>query len=349
MTRAEATRQLAYAVVSTGAALAAAETIVRWSDGGTLPQIDCYEHVLASAERRETILFRPNCARDLSDAHGGRWTLRVADDRLRALPLPPPEHPWLIVGDSQVLGMGVDAAEIAVTRLGRAGVSVRGVGVPGHGVEDALGFAETLLTPDSRGVILVVNGANDWVEAGRPVAQRFAVRGGWLVDPARADGLAGRFFASRLPWSHFLTYLVVLTAHDWRVDPAEKRWRDSPWGLEGKEREHAAHIIAGAIQTFAAAHPTLPVRVTLLPVDFSTSEARAKAVLSADHLRTMPWTDASPWQELREALGEVPYLDLGPTLADSADFLRDDYHLSVEGHEKMAHAILRWLSTEPAQ
>lgn len=352
MSQPTAARGAVYAIVSTVLSLGVAEGVVRWADHGALPQIDCYEPLPAvssgGSTAPATIRLQPGCHRTLGRPDGGAWTLDVDVDGVRApVAGPPSPRPWLVVGDSQVLGMNVDVADTAVARLTAAGVPARGVGVPGHGVEDALGFAERLLRRDERGVIVVVNGANDWTEVGLPVTGRYAVAGGWLVPPDRRDTVAGRFFASPLSASHLLTYGVVLAAHDWSQDPAEKRWTDSPWGLPPAARATASARIGAAIAAFHAAHPALDLRVVLLPVDFSTSEARAGVVLAAPHLADAPWRDPSPWAALAAALPPVPYLDLGPLLEQSADFLDGDYHLSPQGHGKMAVAVADWLAAEP--
>ncbi|MDP2310697.1 MAG: hypothetical protein Q8P18_32065 [Pseudomonadota bacterium] len=334
--------QLLYAALSTGVAIGVSEGVVRVADQGALPQLDCYADTPAAGAAGATILLVPGCARVLILPNGGVWTAETDGDGLRRLPDGPPGAPWLVVGDSHVFGMNAEGGETFVAGLRAAGVPARPVGVAGHGVADALDHARRL-RDGARGVLVLVNGANDWAEEGLPVRERYRVEGGWLLSPDAAARFPGRFFASPLARSHLLTYSMVLGAHDWGEDIAEGRWRSSPWGLAPDERAAATASIARDIRAFALENPDIPTRVAILPVDFALTEARARAVLPTARLDAAPWAVPGPWSDLRAALADVPTLELTPFFRDPTDFLEGDFHLSRAGHAKMTRALLEWL------
>jgi hypothetical protein len=240
--------------------------------------------------------------------------------------------------------MNVDFADTWVARLQAQGWAIVSAGVPGHGVDDALAHADALLDVlHPRGVVAVINAANDWAEADTPLPRRCTVVDGWLLRPSDTNRLVGRFFATPLAASHLLSYAVTLLGRDHGDDPARRRFADSPWGQHARDpastsREAAA--IAGAVARFSVAHPGLPLYLLLLPVDFETSEARARAVLPAALLdATAPWREPGYWDELRAELPVVPVVDLHAALADPTDFLDADYHLSPAGHAVFAERL----------
>ena len=90
-------RSFGYAAGSTLLTLALSEGIVRVADNGALPQLDCY---VATSP----IGLAPGCARTLGRPSGGVWTLEIDDEGRRVIPHVASGLPWLILGDSQVLG-----------------------------------------------------------------------------------------------------------------------------------------------------------------------------------------------------------------------------------------------------
>ncbi len=333
MTAPSAARQASYALVSTVLALALCEGGVRIADGGALPQLDCYEQ---HGERPFTL---GSCARTLLRPGGGTWTLTTDAQGRRPTAGHAKGSPWLVLGDSQVLGMYLDDPDTLAARLDDAGVPVLAQGTPAHGVEDAVAALDLAALPPLAGVLVVVNGANDWAEAGHPVGERCRVVHGWLVPAPRADTLPARFFATPLTASHLLTWAVSLGARDPSVDPGEQRWAESPYAMAPSARTAAATRIASAIAGLAAAHPELRVRSLVLPVDFATSAARASEVLPAARQATHPWTDPTPWREVAALLAPVPVLDASPVLGDAQDFQDGDFHLSPTGAANVAAAL----------
>lgn len=337
MTAPSAAQQASYALLASALALVLCEGLVRSADGGAMPQLDCYE------QRGERPVALGSCTRTLLRPGGGTWTLTTDALGRRPSAGHATGSPWLLLGDSQVLGMYLDDGDTLAARLDDAGVPVVAQGTPAHGVEDAVAGVEWGALPTLAGVVVVVTGANDWAEAGHPVAERCRVVDGWLVSAARADTWPARFFATPLTASHLLTWAVALGARDRSVDPTEQRWAESPFGMPPAERKAAAARIARAVAGLADAHPGLDVRTVLVPADFATSEARAAAVLSGARLSARPWVDRAPLVELTTLLAPLPVLDAGPLLNDPQDFQDGDFHLSAAGAAKVAAALNHWL------
>lgn len=104
----------------------------------------------------------------------------------------------VIVGDSQVFGLGVEDDDTVAARLQvHTGRPVHNGGVPTYGPEEYLAVLDELLgASGARTGVLVVNFANDLFEIGRPNLARHAVWDAWAVRietaPAEVWDLPGR-------------------------------------------------------------------------------------------------------------------------------------------------------------
>ena len=89
----------------------------------------------------------------------------------------------LVVGDSQVFGLGVDDDATFSARLASSsGRAVLNAGVPTYGPREYLATAkEVLATRKVASVVLVLNFVNDPFELDRPNTERHAVWDGWAV------------------------------------------------------------------------------------------------------------------------------------------------------------------------
>ena len=97
---------------------------------------------------------------------------------------PPPQGEILVVGDSQVFGLGVEDHETHPARLAaHTGRPVLNGGVPTYGPREYLAAAEEILsTRDGIDTLVVVfNFSNDLFEIDRPNRERHAVWDGWAV------------------------------------------------------------------------------------------------------------------------------------------------------------------------
>ena len=257
---------------------------------------------------------------------------------------------WLVVGDSQAMGSGVEAEYSFGGRLGACVAAV-----PGHGIVDALAAVPTPAPEGVLGVVLVANQANDWDEGLVPALDRYAVRGGWLVTRSRADSWTAAVWGSRLSRSHVAHLLgSLLLGGLFAPDAAVPLWTDPG------ATNPVSVAIAGAIHSFAVSRPELRVVVAWLPVDvamvarddspFTEAAREARAPVLGDPRIRDQLFGALTTRELPPGVGPVDRVDLGEVLAGQADaFLRYDYHMSERGHELVATRLAAALGLSPKE
>jgi hypothetical protein len=324
-------RRLALVAVGLGVAAGLLEAGLRLTGRAVRPQAAIF-----ALDERGTLGLAA-CVRDRVRRPDGRVT-EVATDaaglRSDRGCTEPPATDTLVLGDSQVFGLGVSLDETFAARLG----ALDG-GVPDFAIPDALAWGERLLARRSlvgvRRVIVVLNQSNDFDDGLRTSAARNDVRSGYLL---RRDRLATRGAALwGTPLAHsalFYTLWGRLVAPpadppgDWLVNPAAV--------------VPLARDLGRAVRAFADAHPSIAVTLAWLPADLATSpENAAESVLyrAGDPVSLALWQDT----RLRDAVGEgwaAPLVDLGPALATPASFLAHDFHLSESGHARVASLLL---------
>ena len=316
---------------SAGLGLVGAEVIVRAGSGGALP------HLRLFVQDGDRIGLQPDACAAVRHAAGHRFEVCADAGGHRRLPAETPQEataPWLAVGDSQVLGMGVDGSETFAARNGW----ING-GVPGHGVEDAIATARAAAGEDATsGVVVVVNQANDWEEALVPAGRRYRVAGGMLLRSATATTGGTVFWDSPLSRLHLLSYAALLVSAPRVADEATA----PGWLADPRSQQATSAAMAGAIRAFATSHPDLTVITAFLPVDVAISEDRVPSSpfgRYAGSVTPAPWEESTLRDQLRSALDGSPvrFVDLGAPLAATPDaFLDADYHLSAAGHAAVA-------------
>jgi hypothetical protein len=335
-------------VLSSLLAIGVAEGVVRWSDDNGFPQLGIFE---TRGDGR--IVLRALAAQRIWRA-GASYEVSTDDLGLRAPAPSPRERPegaWLVLGDSQVFGMGVPWSDTFSTRVARQGFPVLNAGVPGYGVADALAQGEDL-APRLRptGAVIVVYQGNDWEEWGRPVGERYHERRGWLIQAADSSTWRGAFLGTPLSRSHMLFYAMQLLGRmgSGATDPATVHAASEPrapaWMASPDRMRETTASMAAAIGSFAQAHPDLKLLVCYLPVDFATGAERARRSPFASLLApgARPWEDRTLRDQLAGDLAAsgLPFLDLSPPLENRPEmFLDGDHHLSALGHAAVAEAI----------
>ncbi len=326
--------------------LACAEGLVRFVDGGAMPMI----HLFQSTEDG-SVRLAPGEEMKVHRAGADPWTLAITASGFRAESTEEPAPAtggWLAVGDSQVMGNGVEAAEAFPAQAQVGGREMINAGVPGFGVADAIQRAESLLeTLRPAGVVLVINQMNDWDETEAPVGARYVVRRGWLLAADDAQSTRSDFLASPLSRSHLIFLIGQLALRDWSPPPPPApAWMTAP-----ESQDRTTLRIARAVQAFAARHPELRVVPVYLPADLFAAEARQEDSPLRPHLDavdTPPWTDTRLRDATMTALTGLSPLDLTPVLAGRADyFLTRDYHLSPSGHTAVAAQIVAHIEQMP--
>ena len=150
------------AAASALAATLAAEVGFRLADDGAFPHLNTYE-----ADAELGTRMRPGATTRVA-VHGNPATdVRINSAGFRGGewgPQAPGEI--VVVGDSQVFGLGVEEEETVSARLaGVMGASVINGGVPTYGPDEYLAVIRRLLADRNPAtVILVINASNDFFE-----------------------------------------------------------------------------------------------------------------------------------------------------------------------------------------
>jgi hypothetical protein len=316
------------ALGSTVVSLGAAEVALRWADGGALPQIRLY------VEDGGTLTLRADASSEAVLARRHRYLVHTSAHGVRAAApgahVPP--GAWLAVGDSQVLGLGVPYEH---TFSALAGVPMVSAGVPSYGLDDALARAEQLVPAlDARGVVVVLNQANDWDEIGTRIEARFEVAGGWLLPRGRTSDWQRRFYGSSWSGLHLLYHPVSL------VSGLGGSHQAPVWLRDPEETSRRTTRLAAQLRAF---DPGVPVVVAYLPLDVFVAEAR---VARSPFGRVLDGYRA--WEDTRmadELAAQIDVVDLSGALRAPGAFLDGDYHLSRDGHARVAEALTRALSS----
>ena len=165
--------------------LGLAEAAFRYRDRGAFPHLNVYAPDAQLGVRLEPL------ASERVALPGNPVTLvRInALGRRGELSAPVPGE-IVVVGDSQVFGLGVEEGETASAELGRLlGVPVVNAGVPTYGPLEYNLMVERLLAERRpRAIVYVVNFSNDLFEARHPNTERHAVWDGWAVRKETAPG-----------------------------------------------------------------------------------------------------------------------------------------------------------------
>jgi hypothetical protein len=320
------------------------EGMVRFADDNARPMIRLFEQ-----NQVGDIGLSSNGSARIGRAIGEPWEIHTDDAGRRLPPSTLTDSAWVVVGDSQVMGNGVDDGAPFPAKLRIDGQAAHNLGVPGFGVGDALSRATAhLATHPAAGVIVVINQMNDWDEVLVPIGERYQVRGGWLLNTEDATGPRGYFLASPISGSHLAFLIGHLVLKDWSSPPPlAPTWMTNPDAMT-KETT----LMATAILRFSAAHPNTTVLPVYLPADVYASNGRAEGSPLSPHLSALdrpPWQDNRLAAQLLSALSPLAPLDLSPVLTSAENFLSGDYHLSETGHQAVAKVITETLTLRAAQ
>lgn len=237
--------------VALGCALA--EAVFWFRDDGAFPHVNFYRPDAELGVRLEPgatmrLGFQDNPVTDItvnaSGFRGRDWSAGTGE--------------ILVVGDSQVFGLGVNDGETMAAQLAEiTGRAVINGGVPTYGPREYTEVARELLASrEIDTLVYVVNMANDFFESDRPNRERHAVWDGWAVRAELAPETV-RDFPGRA-WlygkSHSF-YALRRWLHGEAPAPAgvgsEGTWQElvSSSGLSVEEREAAERAAATSQET----------------------------------------------------------------------------------------------------
>jgi acetyltransferase AlgX (SGNH hydrolase-like protein) len=213
-----------------GLGLVAAEAAFSYRDGGAFPHLNLYV-----ADPELGVRLMPGATEAISFGGNPISHVQINQDGYRGDELPAPgTDDVLVVGDSQVFGLGVEQDQTFSAVLGKAtGKHVMNGGVPTYGpAEYRQVIVEQLAKRHPKTVVLTINLVNDLFEAQHLDKDRHAVWDGWAVRketaPDAVTSFPGRDFLYRR--SHLFFALRKWRHADDKIDergvPSEGTWRD---------------------------------------------------------------------------------------------------------------------------
>ena len=148
-------------------------------DGGAFPHINCY-----LPDDTLGLRLEPGATQRISFSGNPVTSVRIHSGGLRGAELPPPRAGEIVVvGDSQVFGLGVEEGETFSAQLAeRTGRPVVNAGVPTYGPPEYAELARRLAAERRPAtVVFTVNLVNDLFEWNAPNRLRHAEWDGWAV------------------------------------------------------------------------------------------------------------------------------------------------------------------------
>ncbi len=214
-----------------------AEGLFWLADDGAFPHLNVYDADATLGAR-----LRPGATQRVAFGGNPVTSVRINAEGYRGADWGPARDGEVVVlGDSQVFGLGVEEDETASAVLAAAtGRPVRNAGVPTHGPPEYLAVLDELLEsrkPDT--VVLVLNFSNDLFEVATPNTARHAIWDGWAVRLETAPDDVTDFPGRR--WLFSKSHLVHAIRRAWWTPPSaweqgvasEGTWHDVV-GLAGE-------------------------------------------------------------------------------------------------------------------
>lgn len=219
------------ALAGLAAGLGVAELVFRLRDDAGFPKLNVYIDDEALGVRLD-----PGAWQRLVYPDNPTTSVRINRQGYRGAdwPAPQSDDDILVVGDSQVFGLGVEENETFATALGQTlKRRVLNGGVPTYGPAEYAQVAREVIAARAphppRTVIFTINMVNDLFEAARPNRQRHAVRDGWAVRSDAAPdviGFPGRSWLARRSHLFYALRSLIHEDTDGQSRASEGTWKD---------------------------------------------------------------------------------------------------------------------------
>jgi hypothetical protein len=314
-----AARRAGQAAAGLVVALGIAEGAFWLRDHGAFPHLNVYV-----PDARLGVRLRAGATERIAFGGNPVTRVRINADGYRGAELPPPRpDEILVVGDSQVFGLGVEEQETFAARLAAlTGRPVVNGGVPTYGPDEYDAVVEEMLAkrhPST--VVYTINVANDLFEAGRPNRDRHVVWDGWAVRKQGTGAPSGWFPGRGLLFgqSH-LVFALRKLAHGrdaGAVDAglaSEGTWTDLVGAGEGARKARATaragfhDEVRKAEETRAAAEKDADA----LELKIDSAVAQTDVSIDSKELQEAELSNPNEWlRAARSASGDVVYADEG--------------------------------------
>ena len=267
--------------------LGLAELAFRIRDDGAFPHLNIY-----LADEKQGVRLEPNAEMKLRVGENPLTTVHTNSKGYRGADWPsasPGEV--LVVGDSQVFGLGVEDSETFSAKLSELlKQPVLNAGVPTWGPGEYTNAVEEVLKERKPAVVIyVLNLSNDLFEADRPNNNRHRVWDGWAVRMETAPKEVTEFpFRKALMTRSHLVFGVRKLMHA----PSEG---DDGFASEGNWRDVVS--ASDTVKTDAADEPTRKFLATRAKLD---AQLKGIADRLEEHLESKVYDD----DELAEALNK---------------------------------------------
>ncbi len=340
--------------MSTVFALLMAEWVAAELRDGAFPFLNIYR-----ADAELGVVLEANAATATRSRQGRVTRLETNAQGFRGAdwePAPgdaPVQRRVMILGDSQVLGYGVDFADSVGPQLNvRLGLDwqVYAAAVPTWGPHEYVAALERLApTYRPKVVVFVANVANDWFETSLPNRRRITERDGWASRVIHTDSESTwfpfrRFFMGR---SH-LVYAVRQLFKEGASGPppavavSANRLVSQLPHLRRPVAGHRSRVTPLLLRA-ARACARLGCRVVaaVLPMDVQVHPQEWAKYRGDKPVNVRPtWVLGAALLADARAAG-IPSVDWMPALrrASPGAFLPDDYHMSPAGHAAIAEAL----------
>lgn len=227
--------------VSLGLVIAEVAFLIR--DDAAFPHVNFYEPDPELGAR-----LQPHASQRLRLNGNPTTSIRTNSRGFRGAEWPVPvDGELIVVGDSQVFGLGVDEHDTFPAQLAAAtGRQVINAGVPTYGPAEYLAVARTLLAERPKAkLVFVFNVANDFFELSRPNRDRHTVWDGWAIrkehGPPGVTAFPGRRWLFSQSHLVFAARKLLLEARSLRGDSeslAEFSGQSTvPWADRGAPSE----------------------------------------------------------------------------------------------------------------
>jgi len=350
--------KLLAATLSTLVALLAAEFVAAELRDHAFPFLNIYEADAELGVRLEADTETATRSRDgrvttiATNAQGFRgpdWTPATSDA--------PVDRRVMIVGDSQMLGYGVDWSDSITPNLqARLGLDweVLPAAAPTWGPPEYIKVLERLVpTYRPKVVVFVANAANDWFETHVPNVRRTTERDGWAARVLHADPTGNPswfpFRRSIMGKSHLVYAVRQLFKQGAKGPPpavavSAKRLVSRLDELRRPFRGHRSRITPFLLQArdLCARHGCRVV-TAFLPMDVQVHPAEWTKYRGEKPVNVRPtWVLGAAYLADARAAG-IPAVDWMAPLrkASPGAFLPDDYHMSPAGHSTCAESLSR--------